>query len=120
MLTLKRCREILGDDWSKSDAELELLRDRLYNVARVAVDACPRHRCGKGPRNAPDTARQAISGVARMEAPSKPAGYSDMLATLSDEGRSEVEERAAIMEFDAGLGRDAAERAAFCLYRQAK
>lgn len=54
------------------------------------------------------------------KAPSKPAGYSDMLATLSDEGRSEVEERAAIMEFDAGLGRDAAERAAFCLYRQAK
>jgi hypothetical protein len=60
------------------------------------------------------TARQGL------EAPSKPAGFPDALAMLLEEDRYYVEERAAIMEFDGGLERDAAERAAFSLYWRAK
>jgi hypothetical protein len=39
---------------------------------------------------------------------------------LPEDERYEVEERAAIMEFDGGLDRDAAERAAFSQYWRAK
>jgi hypothetical protein len=39
VLTLKRCREILGKDCTLTDEELEMLRDQLYVIADMALDA---------------------------------------------------------------------------------
>lgn len=39
MLTLKRCREILGKDCTLTDEELEMLRDQLYVIADLALTA---------------------------------------------------------------------------------
>jgi hypothetical protein len=95
---------------------LEQLRDQLYGLARVVVEACPRQRHGNGPRNAPDAARRAIDGAAMDTEPPKPAGFPDAVEMLPEDERYEVEERAGIMEFDGGLDRDAAERAAMSAY----
>jgi hypothetical protein len=118
MLSLVKCREILGCDSPESDAELELRRDRLYAVARVAVDAYPRLQHRKSPQNAPDARQKTFDEVEKSG--SKPAGFSEAFASLPDEDRYDMEERAAIMEFDGGLDRDAAEQAAFSLYRRGR
>jgi hypothetical protein len=112
MLTLEQCRQNWGDDCPLSNSDLERLRDQLYGLARVVVEACPRWRRGNGPQNAPSAARQANEGAAGH----KPAGFPDAVATLPEEDRFEVEERAAIHEFDGGLDRDAAERAALLAF----
>lgn len=39
MLSIKRCREILGPGCNLSDEELELLREQLYVIAEMALDA---------------------------------------------------------------------------------
>ena len=83
------------------------------------VEACPQRRAD-GAQNAPDAARRAIDGAARVQVPSKSPGFPDAVAMLPEGERYEVEERAAILEFDGGLDRDAAERAAFSFYWQAK
>jgi len=116
MLTLERCRQILGDDCPPSNSDLERLRDQLYGLAGVVVEACPRRRRGNSPQNAPDAARQAIEGAAGH----KTAGFPDAVAMLPEEDRFEVEERAAIHEFDGRLDRSAAERAALSEYWRAK
>jgi hypothetical protein len=120
MLTLERCRQILGDDAPQSNSDLERMRDQLYGLARVVVEACPRQRRGNGLRNAPAGARRTIDSAAVDKARAKPAAFPDALAMLPEDERYEVEERAAIMEFDGGLDRDAAERAAFSQYWRAK
>ena len=120
MLSLAKCREILERDSPESDADLELLSDQLYGLARVVVEACPRQRRGKRPQNSPDAARRAIDGAAGVEVPQKPASFFDAVAMLPEEDRFDVEERAAIMEFDGGLDRDNAERAAMSAYWRAK
>jgi hypothetical protein len=38
MLSLEKCREILGPECKLSDAELEALRDQLYQLAEVAIE----------------------------------------------------------------------------------
>ena len=42
MLSLARCREILGTRCPLSDEEVKDLRDQLYEVAEVALDALRR------------------------------------------------------------------------------
>ena len=86
MFSIQRCREILGTDAPKSDAEIEKVRDQLYAIADVWL------------------ARGA-------EVPPTPAAA--LFASLSEDDRFEVEERAALMEFDGRLLRDHAERVAF-------
>lgn len=120
MLSLKRCQEILGADSPETESDLELLRDQLYGLARVAVEACPPQRRRNSQRNAPDAAGQALDGAARDNEPQEPACFSDALARLPEEERYEVEERAGIMEFDGGLARGAAEQAAFSEFWRAK
>lgn len=120
MLSLAKCREILGCDSPESDADLELLRDRLYGLARVAVEACPRQRRGNGAQDAPDSARRAIESAGTVQVPSKPAAFLEALAMLPEDDRYELEERAGILQFDGGLERGAAERAAFSEYRRMK
>ena len=113
MLSLKKCRELLPADSPESDSELELLRDQLYGLARVAVEACTPLRCRNSQHNAPDGARRAIGGGARDNEPQEPARFFAGLASLPEDERYEVEERAGIMEFEGGLDRGAAEQSAF-------
>ncbi len=120
MLSLAKCRELLDLNDSKSDAELELLRDRLYGLARVVGQICPREWRGKRPQKKLDAACQTIDGAAQVQVPPKPEGFFDALAMLPEEDRYAVQERAAIHEFDGGLERDTAERAAFSEYWRAK
>jgi hypothetical protein len=101
MLSLERCREILGSDCPKSDAELEKLRDQLYGLARVAVEALPNK-----PR--------------KNTLPREPECFADALLFLPENERYELEERAGIMEFDGGLDRSAAEQAAFSKFWREK
>ena len=101
MLSLKRCREILGADSPETESDLELLRDQLYGLVRVAVEAIPQ----KPRKNSP---------------PRPPECLTEALALLPEEERYEVEERAGIMEFEGGLERGAAEQAAFSEFWRAK
>lgn len=39
MLTLQRCRELLGSDCPLTDEELTAVRDTLYEVAKMAIDS---------------------------------------------------------------------------------
>jgi len=119
-IPVEHCRRILGKDCGLTDGELGLLRDQLYALARVAVEACPRQRRGEGPHNAPDAARRTIDRAARVQVPQKPAGFPDAVAMLPEDDRYDVEERAAIMEHDGGLKRDMAERAAMSTYWRSK
>jgi len=91
MLSVTNCREILGADSAKiSDAEMEALRDQLYYLATVTVNTLQSNR---GSSNAFSNLRLSLKQC------------------LADTC-IEVEERAAVMEFDGKLSRDQAERAA--------
>ena len=88
MLSLQRCRELLtGDARAFSDDELEALRTQFYAVAQVGVRATIRER-----------------------------RFAQAIADLSEEERADVEERAAILEFEGRLSRDQAERLALSPY----
>ena len=82
MLSVQRCRQLLGPDWrDKSDEEIELLRDQLVGLARTAIGVYDRL---KGVED-----NQTLQGIAEEE-------------------RETVEERAAVLQFDAGINRGAA------------
>jgi hypothetical protein len=92
MLSLARCRTLLpteAKDWS--DAQVEALRDQLYVLAGVLLD---------------DARRTGAAGSSMNTA----------LPLVPSEHRPDLEERAAILEFDAGLSRDDAERTALTSY----
>lgn len=44
MLTLERCRKILGPECLLSDEELEALRNQLYALADIVLVACAAKR----------------------------------------------------------------------------
>ena len=115
MLTLEKCREILGDDCPKSDAELELLRDQLYGLADVAVEAFVEQRKRRKDARPAYTGGEigAIDGGNGVGHVQEPVRFQDAVALLPEDEGAEVEERAAIHEFEGGLDREAAERAAF-------
>ena len=85
MLSVQRCRELLGPSAPSSDEEIEVLRNQLYAVATVWLER----------------------GAPRLE----PSADS-VLGALPEDERADVEERAALMEFDGGASRDVAERMA--------
>lgn len=90
MLSLKQCRKILGEEILLTEEELQELRGQLYDLAGVVVDAAqnmPHLNCGG-------------------------TDFKNILDFVPDEDREETEERAAILEFDAGFSRDRAERLA--------
>jgi hypothetical protein len=39
MLSLRRCRELLGPKYTFSDGDLMVLRDQLYAIALIALEA---------------------------------------------------------------------------------
>jgi hypothetical protein len=85
-----------------NDAELEQLQRELYAVADVAVGAfCAQKRSGSGN----GSKSQIVSGC---------------LGGIPDKEREAVEERAAILEFEAHLRKPEAERQAFGEWAQSK
>jgi hypothetical protein len=87
LLSLPACRRLLGHVGdSLSDAEVLRLRDQLYALAQCAVAAF-----------AEDTADEPEKTV---------------LGSFAPDARDEIEERAAIIQFDAHLPRGLATRAA--------
>lgn len=89
MLSLQRCREILGRDCLLDDDQLARLRDQFYGLTDVITGKLLAHRSGWSA-----------------------GGFKAALTLLPECEREDVEERAAIIEFDAGLERGQAERKA--------
>lgn len=102
MLSLQKCRSSLGTDCNLTDAQLEQLRQELYAWAEVAIGAFCAQR--PGPKS---------NG-------SKAESVSPMLSVIPSDERTQVEERAAILEFEAGRTKPEAERQAFGEWVQAK
>ena len=89
MLSVQRCRELLGRDSARSDAEMERLRDDLYLLANVAIGLYCEERTS--------AARPSMQEAS---------------VYLTQGEQEAAEERAAIMEFEGGVERDEAERRA--------
>ena len=84
MLSLERCRTLLGADCTLTDAQIERLRDQIRVVAEVTMNV--------------------------MMTPNATTPFHEAIHQLPD--RDEVEERAAIMEFEGGMIRNRAEKTA--------
>ena len=89
VLSLQRCREVLGPNCPLKDAQLERLRDELTALADISLEE-GLHR------------RQGDAGNA----------FHFALTLIPREQHYEIEERAAILEVDGGLQRVEAEDAA--------
>lgn len=85
MLSVKTCRAILVDDAPASDEKLEQVRDQLYAIAHAWFD------------------------VGLNTAITEPT------LALDVNDRADIEERAAMMEYDGQMSRDDAERNAIAL-----
>jgi hypothetical protein len=95
VLSIARCRALLGPDCSFTEAQLEQLRQDLYALAEVALESSSSHKTvmlAKTQRN-PELPRGA------------PAGPTPRKVTESFDEEYEPNERAAILEFDAGMCR---------------
>ena len=94
MLPLDECRRILGPDCDLSDRDLERLRGQLCDLAAVTIAVL-------------EEQRQAGPAMEGSEA---------KLEMIPEDDRDEVEERAAIVEFQGGMSRPEAERLAVQQY----
>jgi len=97
VLSLRRCREILGSSCPAADSELELLRDQLMAIADIALEM-GREKLGTGTAST----------------------FHETLELIPREQQEEIVERAAIMEFDGGLRRGEAEEAALQKWARAQ
>ncbi len=107
MLTLARCRKFIGEQNRLSDDEVKSVREELYTFADVLLGSI----------------REDILQSLQVPIPEKPGAseaddWTDVLSRLPEEDRLEVEERAAIMEFDGGLERQKAEVIALRSFRR--
>jgi hypothetical protein len=100
VLSTTRCRALLGPDCVLSEAKLERLREDLYALAGVALEnlSCHKALLVTGTRNEPNQ----LLGASAAEPPPR-----TISASLDEE--YEPGERAAILEFDAGMCRAEAE-----------
>lgn len=89
MLSLDRCRKLLGAENSLPDEKLVTLRDQLYCFAELALDL----------RDSGQKLKGSINGAFEQIA-------------SSQEDPDVLVERAAIIEFDGKFSRDEAERLA--------
>jgi hypothetical protein len=87
MLSLQKCRLLLGPNCELTDSQIDQIRQELYALAHIALDAF----------------RDCNQPAQDDKSP---------LPHVSVKDREESEERAAIFEFDAGLQRETAERKA--------
>ncbi len=86
MLSLERCRKVLGSDTKLSDEDLATLRDQFYCLASLALERRDQQK------------KSALERTDRV---------------LVD--RDALEERAAIIEFEGNVSRSEAERNAVAL-----
>ena len=109
MLSLRRCRELLGDNCQLSDSEIEMVREQLYALAQVVLGASQGRptQAGLGSQKAEVTPCEQITRRNR-----KHGSFSSVLAAISPEERYEIEQRSAIMELEGSLDRTEAERRA--------
>ncbi len=89
MLTVEQCRMILGPDAPESPDEIEKLRDQLYVLAKVWIE------------------QGAVQAVNRAD---------HILCEMGNDERYEIEERAAVLEFDGGMDKADAEKAAIAAH----
>jgi len=87
MISLERCRKILGSNNAVSDENLAALREQLYSFAELALDIRDR-----------SSALHVASAFEQI--------------ANSHEDPDTLRERAAIIEFDGNTSRDEAERMA--------
>jgi hypothetical protein len=102
VLSLQKCRSLLGTDCNLTDAQLEQLRQQLYAFSEVAIGAF--HAQRQGPKSNGSEAK----------------GVSALLTQVPEDERQQVEERAAILEYEAGRKKAEAERQAFGEWVQSK
>jgi len=88
MLSIQSCRKLLAGE-AVSDEDLLLLRDQMYALAKLALDRFQSDRLSK-----------------------QPANLADALCFVGESDRMAIEERAAVLEFEANLKREDAERLA--------
>lgn len=100
MLSIKRCRELIGANEEIADQEIERLRDQLYGLAAVVTDKLL----------AESDTRQKNNHVAAQRGHSYE--YIIALNMLTEDEQDDVDERAAIIEFEGNADRDTAERQA--------
>ena len=106
MLSLQRCREILGPNCRLNDQDLERLRDQMYGLADVTIAQLGDCRSNQS---------KTYYGPPKLDN----NAFKAALKLLPNEESEEVEERAGIIEFDAGIDRDEAERqAVLCTIRK--
>jgi hypothetical protein len=104
MLTLERCRRLLDGRENVSDSELEAIREGLYLFARAAVRTYRE-----------DTRKRAEADPACAVHP-----FRASVARVRQSEPVEIEERAAILEYDAGSDRGSAERRALEIWIERK
>ena|SRR5687767_881249 len=97
MLSLERCRKILGENAPVADVDLARLRRHIYGLAHAVV-----------------------SLVGTRAATREVVDFDSLLRRQSVEDQEALLERAAILEFEGGLPRDEAERAAMTDHLRAK
>lgn len=97
MVSAHRSRELLGESAPTDDDTLLRIRDNMYALARVVVRQMASQRSGASQRITSKFDADRFSGVPGQ---------------LSDDESEDVRERAAIIEFDAGLSRKKAEHLA--------
>jgi hypothetical protein len=87
MLSLERCRKLLGPNKNVPDEKLVTLRDQLYCLAELMLDL----------RDSGQKVDLSVNGAFEQIA-------------VSNEDPNVLKERAAIIEFDGKVSRDEAER----------
>jgi hypothetical protein len=97
MFSLERCRAIIRSGCSLDEKRLTQLRDQLYGLANVGVE---------------ELCRQRKNGQGHERDDSSPGEFRAAISLLIESEREDVEERAAIIEFEGGADRDEAERKA--------
>ena len=101
MVSIDRCRELLRKGPETSDTDLESSRDQLYLLADLVIDLLPG-----------STKSSSLSEGSDQN----PQNFGDFLDALPIADQESIEERAAIRQFDGGLDRGDAERAAMVDY----
>ena len=63
MLSIHRCREVLGMNCTLTDVEVEQLREQLYGIASVALDALSQAALATGNPEHSLTGHRSASGT---------------------------------------------------------
>jgi hypothetical protein len=101
VLSTARCRALLGLQSSLTQAQLEQLRQDLYTLAQITIEGFRKRE------ERTDIAPGAI-GLPSIRAPFNIR----TLTHLTAEDHDSLEERSAILEFEAGFDREPAEKEA--------